>query len=119
YQYAHLPFEEMIALYSSCHIALITPLRDGMNLVSKEFVATRQDKKGVLVLSEMAGAARELTDAVLINPNDVNGLAEKMHFALSMPEDEQKKRMVRMQQRISEYSVSIWAEDFLEQLEKI
>lgn len=119
YQYAHLPFEEMIALYTSCNIALITPLRDGMNLVSKEFVATRQDKRGVLVLSEMAGAARELTDAVLINPNDVNGLAEKMYFALEMPEEEQEKRMVRMQQRISEYSVSIWAEDFLEQLEKI
>ena len=119
YQYAHLPFEEMIALYSCCNIALITPLRDGMNLVSKEFVATRQDKQGVLVLSEMAGAARELTDAVLINPNDINGLAEKMHFALEMPKDEQEKRMSRMQQRISEYSVSIWAEDFLEQLEKI
>ncbi|RYG51664.1 MAG: bifunctional alpha,alpha-trehalose-phosphate synthase (UDP-forming)/trehalose-phosphatase, partial [Chitinophagaceae bacterium] len=119
YQYAHLPFEEMIALYSCCNIALITPLRDGMNLVSKEFVATRRDKRGVLVLSEMAGAARELTDAVLINPNDVNGLAEKMYFALEMPEDEQERRMVRMQQRISEYSVSVWAEDFLEQLEKI
>ncbi|RYG48880.1 MAG: bifunctional alpha,alpha-trehalose-phosphate synthase (UDP-forming)/trehalose-phosphatase [Chitinophagaceae bacterium] len=119
YQYSHLAFEEMIALYSSCHIALITPLRDGMNLVSKEFVATRQDKKGVLVLSEMAGAARELTDAVLINPNDVNGLAEKMYYALQMPAGEQEKRMTRMQQRISEYSVSVWAEDFLEQLQKI
>ncbi|RYY66692.1 MAG: bifunctional alpha,alpha-trehalose-phosphate synthase (UDP-forming)/trehalose-phosphatase [Chitinophagaceae bacterium] len=119
YHYNHLSFEEMLALYSLCDVALITPLRDGMNLVAKEFVASRADKQGVLVLSEMAGAARELTDALLINPNDARELSAKIREALEMPPAEQELRMTRMQQRISYYHVRAWAEDFMAGLDGI
>lgn len=119
YQYNYLSFEEMVSLYTICDVALITPLRDGMNLVSKEFVASRSDKKGVLVLSEMAGAARELTDALLINPNDTKELAATIKDAVTMDEKEQELRMERMQKRISNYDVTAWAEDFMKGLETI
>ncbi len=119
YQYAHLEFAELMALYTSCDIALITPLRDGMNLVAKEFVASRQDKNGVLLLSEMTGAARELTDALMINPNDATGIAEKIKEALDMDKSTQENKMTLMQKRIKNYDVNIWAEDFLTQLRSI
>ncbi|MFL5772512.1 MAG: trehalose-6-phosphate synthase [Flavisolibacter sp.] len=101
YQYSCLDFEEMLALYTSCDLALVTPLRDGMNLVSKEFVASRKDKKGVLIISEMAGAARELTDALTINPNDILEMAEKIKTGLEMDEQQQKLSMENMQKRIA------------------
>src|SRR5687768_8181219 len=119
YQYNTLSFEEMLALYTSCHLALITPLRDGMNLVSKEFVASRKDKKGVLVLSEMAGAARELTDALTINPNDILETAQKIKIGLEMPEEEQALRLTNMQRRLSNYDVQAWADDFMSELQNI
>jgi trehalose 6-phosphate synthase/phosphatase len=93
YQYNSLDFEEMVSLYTICDLALITPLRDGMNLVAKEFIASRKDKRGVLILSEMAGAARELTDALIINPNDTLELAETIKQALVMEADEQRVRI--------------------------
>ena len=83
----------MMALYTACDLALITPLRDGMNLVAKEFVASRKDKKGVFIISEMAGAARELTDALTINPNDIIEMAEKIKEGLEMPEEEQSSEV--------------------------
>lgn len=116
YQYNSLSFEEMLALYTACDMALITPLRDGMNLVAKEFAASRKDKKGVLLLSEMAGASRELTTALLINPNDVIDIAEKIRAGLLMDEAEQRSRMEVMQKRISQYNVATWANDFITQL---
>ncbi len=119
YQYNTLSFEEMMALYTSCDMALITPLRDGMNLVSKEFVASRKDKKGVLVLSEMAGAARELTDALTINPNDILETAQKIKTGLEMPEEEQAIRLTNMQRRLSNYDVQAWADDFMSELQNI
>jgi len=119
YQYNHLVFEEMIALYTACDLALITPLRDGMNLVSKEFVASRKDKKGVLIISEMAGAARELTDALMINPNDISEIADKIKCGLEMSEEEQMYRMDTMQKRISSYDVKAWADDFMTELKAI
>jgi trehalose 6-phosphate synthase/phosphatase len=119
YQYNCLPFEEMISLYSACHVALITPLRDGMNLVSKEFVASRRDKKGVLILSEMAGAARELTDALTINPNDILELAQKIKVGLEMKEEEQKLRLENMQRRIGNYDVKEWVDDYMTELKNI
>ena len=119
YRYSSLSFDEMIALYSACHLALITPLRDGMNLVAKEFVATRQDKKGVLVLSEMAGAARELTDALCINPNDIIELAGAIHEGLQMPEEEQRVRMDAMQRRVAHYNVQTWAQEFVSELQRV
>ncbi|RYF86601.1 MAG: bifunctional alpha,alpha-trehalose-phosphate synthase (UDP-forming)/trehalose-phosphatase [Chitinophagaceae bacterium] len=119
YRYSSLPFNEMIALYTACDLALITPLRDGMNLVAKEFVASRKDKKGVLVISEMAGAARELTDALTINPNDVGEMAQKIKEGLDMEEVEQRFRMETMQRRISNYDVQTWGEDFISALKTI
>jgi trehalose 6-phosphate synthase/phosphatase len=119
YQYTHLDFEELIAMYTACDLALITPIRDGMNLVAKEFVASRKDKRGVLLLSEMAGAAKELTDALTINPNDTEGIAARIKEGLTMDEEEQESRITQMQKRIEQYDVTAWAEDFMTQLEVI
>lgn len=119
YQYQHLEFEELIALYTTCDAAVITPLRDGMNLVAKEFVASRKDKKGVLILSEMAGAAKELTEALLINPNDTVEIADTIKSALEMNEQEQADRLNAMQERIARYDVNVWSADFFDQLAKV
>ncbi len=119
YRYSSLSFDEMIGLYSVCHLALITPLRDGMNLVAKEFVASRPDKKGVLVLSQMAGAARELTDALCVNPNDIVELAAAIYEGLQMPEFEQRLRMDAMQRRVSHYNVQTWAQEFVSELKAV
>lgn len=116
YQYNSLEFNEMISLYSSCDLALITPMRDGMNLVSKEFVASRKDKQGVLVISEMAGAARELTDALIINPNDITEMANKIKEGLEMKKEDQAVNIENMQKRISNYDVQAWADDFMTEL---
>ncbi len=119
YQYNSLEFDELIAMYTFCDLALVTPLRDGMNLVAKEFIASRKDQKGVLVLSEMAGAARELTDALTINPNDIVEMGIKIKKGLEMDEEEQTKRIGIMQQRIKQYDINAWADDFLSQLRAI
>ncbi len=118
YRYQALPFDEISALYAKADIMLVTPLRDGMNLVAKEFVASHHDSDGVLVLSEMAGAATELTEAIQVNPNDYQMVADAILQALKMPKNEQKKRMKLMQDRISDYTISSWAEDFIIELEK-
>jgi trehalose 6-phosphate synthase/phosphatase len=119
YQYGHLEFNELLALYTTCDLALITPLRDGMNLVAKEFVASRSDLKGVLVLSELAGAAAELTEALLINPNDTDEIAENIRKGLEMPEDEQQTRLQQMRKRIKTYDVKTWAVDYFEEMENV
>jgi trehalose 6-phosphate synthase/phosphatase len=119
YRYGHLEFAELVGLYTSCDVALITPLRDGMNLVAKEFVASRKDQQGVLILSEMAGAARELSGALLINPNDTDEIADTIKKALEMPDGEQKVRINAMQQRIKKYNINTWAKDFFEKLSHV
>lgn len=96
---------------------LVTPLRDGMNLVAKEYIACRSDSTGVLLLSELAGAASELPEAVQINPSNRAMLARAMRRSLEMPMDEQKSRIQKMQRRISSYTVQMWAKDFLDQLD--
>src|SRR5690606_14690855 len=93
YQYRHLSFSELIACYTSCDIALVTPLRDGMNLVAKEFVASRKDRRGTLILSEFAGAANELTGAIIVNPNDIHNMKEAMLTAIALSESEQEERI--------------------------
>ncbi len=116
YFYRSFPIEALSAFYRMAHVALITPLRDGMNLVCKEYIASKLDKKGVLILSEMAGAAKELSDSLLINPNDVNQLAEAMHKALSMPEEQQKKHMSVMQNSLKRYNIHHWVKLFVDRL---
>lgn len=113
YFYHFFSFEELAALYFIADVALVTPLRDGMNLVAKEYVAIKQNNPGVLVLSEMAGAAVELTDALRINPNDTDEIEHAICQALEMPEEEQKERMHRMQAIISVQTVNKWAADFV------
>lgn len=116
YFYRSLPFEELIELYTSSDIAFLTPIRDGMNLVAKEYIASRIDQTGVLILSEMAGVSHEMNDALLINPNDYNQMAETLKFALEMPEEEQISRNKIIQKRIQRYNVEKWASDFMEVL---
>ena len=119
YLYRSLTFDELGALYTLADVALITPIRDGMNLVAKEFVATRTDKKGVLILSEMAGASLELSGAILINPTDKKKLSEAIIQALTMDEQEQSQRMQLMQDRIRVYDIFKWTEDYMDQLDII
>ncbi|SDK80617.1 trehalose 6-phosphate synthase/phosphatase [Catalinimonas alkaloidigena] len=116
YYYRSLPFETLTALYYCADIALITPFRDGMNLIAKEYVATKTDQQGVLILSEMAGAAKELTEALFINPNDIQGISDALHDALNMPSEEQRTRMQEMQSKVERYDVKNWAELFIDRM---
>lgn len=116
YQYKSVDFTRLAGLYFAADVALITPLRDGMNLVAKEFVSTRIDKRGVLILSETAGAAAELKEAIIVNPTDREEIAQAIKDALSMPVDEQMARNESMQARIRSYDVVKWADDFISQL---
>lgn len=117
YQFQNLGLEDLVSLYAKSDVALVTPLRDGMNLVAKEYVATKTKRTGVLILSEMAGAADELVEALQVNPNDIPELAQALKRALRMPKQEQKARMKHMQERIADYTVQKWGSDFIEQLD--
>ncbi|NLD99947.1 MAG: bifunctional alpha,alpha-trehalose-phosphate synthase (UDP-forming)/trehalose-phosphatase [Fibrobacter sp.] len=117
--YRSIPFTTLVALYYSADVALVTPMRDGMNLVAKEYVATKGNRPGVLILSEMAGAAREMGEAILVNPNNCEELAMAIKTALEMPSDEQMCRLKNMQKRLMRYDVRRWASDFLTKLEQV
>src|SRR5690554_466411 len=119
YFYRSLPFENLVDLYNYCEIALITPIRDGMNLVAKEFIASKSDGRGVLILSEMAGAAKEMSEAIIINPNNKPQIAEAIKKAIEMPLDEQIERNTVLQKRLKRYNVRKWATDFLNTLDKV
>ncbi len=119
YFYRSFSFEELIAMYDIADIALVTPLRDGMNLVAKEYLAAKRDQPGVLILSEMAGASIELQDALIINPNDKDEIEKAILQALTMPLEEKRERMSRMQQRIASRTVKRWANDFVKELRSI
>ncbi|MEA3223665.1 MAG: trehalose-phosphatase, partial [Thermodesulfobacteriota bacterium] len=116
YLYRFLPFNTLAALYSISDICLVTPVRDGMNLIAKEYLATRTDMKGVVVLSEMAGAARELGEAIIVNPNNNKEMVKALEDALAMTEDEKVQRNKTMLKRIQRYTVYRWAEDFMDRL---
>lgn len=117
YRYNHLSFHELCAIYNLADIGLVTPLRDGMNLVAKEYVAAKTDN-GVLILSELAGAASELSEAVLVNPMDKEEVCEAIQTALTMPEDVQRNKIQHLQQRLKDYTVVHWMNDFIRQLEE-
>ncbi|SFO84062.1 glucosylglycerol-phosphate synthase [Tranquillimonas alkanivorans] len=106
-----IPFDELVAYYRSADVAWITPLADGMNLVAKEFAACRTDGDGVLVLSEFAGAAIELTSAVLANPFSYKSMDRALIQAMDMEEDERRGRMEKMRETIRRYDIKSWAED--------
>jgi trehalose 6-phosphate synthase/phosphatase len=118
YHYRSVTFTELVALYSMADVALITPLRDGMNLVAKEYLASKPDGRGVLILSEVAGAARELSEALQINPNHAQEIAQAIYDALCMEPDEQERRNRLMQERIRTYDAAHWVESFLSALRR-
>lgn len=119
YFYHGFPFEELMALYHIANFALVTPVRDGMNLVAKEYIAVKRDQPGMLILSEMAGAAAELSQAIIINPNNIDEIEEALLEALKMTDEEKKTRMGKMRQTLSRQTVSKWAHDFTKELASI
>jgi trehalose 6-phosphate synthase len=116
--YLHSTYDrhELVALYLAADVLVVTPLRDGMNLVAKEYVAARVDERGVVVLSEFAGAADQLVDAVLVNPHDIDGVKAALLEALYMPEQQQERRMRSMRTQVRTYDVNRWAQEFLASL---
>ena len=110
--------EELILHYRSADVLLVTPLRDGMNLVAKEYIASRFDFGGMLVISETAGAASELPEAVIVNPNDIDAIAKGIKSALEMPKTEKTSRNKIMHNRLRRYDVDFWANEFLNALDR-
>lgn len=117
YQFKFLPFEELLGLYRLSDVAMITPLRDGMNIIAKEYIASRKDKTGVLILSETAGVSEELYEAIIVNPNDKEEIIRALITALEMDINEQKRRNKIMQKHLRNYDVSAWANLFLGKLD--
>jgi trehalose 6-phosphate synthase len=113
YMHSSYPREEMAALYRMADIMVVTPYRDGMNLVAKEYVATRVDDDGALVLSEFAGAAEELRQAWLVNPYDLNGMKAALREAYDADEAELSRRMRAMRATIRRHDVDAWARSFM------
>lgn len=114
----YLDYLDILALYRTADACLVSPLHDGLNLVSKEFVSARSDGDGVLVLSQFTGAARELTDAVIINPYDSDSFADAIRLALEMPAEERAKRMKKMREVVEQNNIYRWAGKVLSQLLK-
>lgn len=119
YYYRSISFNRLIAWYKMAPIALITPFRDGMNLVAKEYIATKDDGKGVLILSEMAGAAKELVSALQVNPNNLHDIADSIYYALEMDEEEKIEHIRSMQKVAKRNNVNRWATIFLSNLLKV
>ena len=116
YLYRSLPFDDLLAYYAAADVMAVTPLRDGMNMVAKEYVAACTDDDGVLILSEFAGAAQELSHALIVNPHDVDGVATSLDAALSMPPAERRRRMKALRRKVTRRDVHAWAQSFLEAL---
>ena len=116
YIYRSRPFKKLISLYSAADIALVTPVRDGMNLVAKEYVAAKNDNNGVLILSGTAGAAEELGEALIVNVHNKNEIVDAIKKALTMPQKEKKSRMETMRKRILEYDIKRWTQSFIESI---
>jgi len=113
-----LPRQELVAYYRAADVMLVSPLRDGMNLVCKEFVASRPDLGGVLVLSEFAGAAREMRRAILVNPRDIDGLVQSVNDALTLPRQDARQRMAILRMVVRRHDVHSWASEFVEVLSR-
>ncbi len=116
YFFRAFSFEGLAALYGMSDVLLVTPLRDGMNLIVKEYIATRKDKQGVVVLSETTGAASELGEAILVNPNNNEEIADAIDQAFLTSIEDQIKANTLMHQRLEHYNVDVWAKEFLRRL---
>lgn len=119
YFYQSFSFDMLTALYATANICLVTPMRDGMNLVCKEYVASRVNNDGSLILSEMAGASKELIDAIIVNPNNIQEISAALETALLMPKDEQQKRMMQMRALIKKFNINQWAKIFMDRLKEV
>ncbi len=119
YRYEHLEPPELVLYYRMADFAMVTSLHDGMNLVAKEFVASQVEGKGVLICSEFAGAAEALDNALLINPYDVEGVADTLKQAIEMSIGERAQRMARLQEHISEYNIYKWLAEIFIELDRI
>jgi len=119
YLHTSYPREEMAALYRAADVMVVTPLRDGMNLVAKEYVACRQADDGALVLSEFAGAAKELRQAYLVNPHDINGLKDRLVEAMNDSPRSKARRMRIMRRQVVEHDIDRWAANFLDDLQQV
>jgi trehalose 6-phosphate synthase/phosphatase len=118
YMYRSLPFHRLLPLYSLADVALVTPVRDGMNLVAKEYVASRTDDSGVLILSGTAGAEAELGEALVVNVYSKEAIVDALSQALKMPREEQMQRMETMRQRILDYDIHRWTRSFIAGIEE-
>ncbi|RYZ97985.1 MAG: bifunctional alpha,alpha-trehalose-phosphate synthase (UDP-forming)/trehalose-phosphatase, partial [Sphingobacteriaceae bacterium] len=119
YFYRSFPIETLSALYHTADICLVTPMRDGMNLVSKEYVASRTQETGVLILSEMAGASKELIDAIIVNPSNISSMTQAMVLGLTMSTIEQGRRMKLMRQVVSKFNIYHWVRIFTERMKEV
>ncbi|RBL90570.1 bifunctional alpha,alpha-trehalose-phosphate synthase (UDP-forming)/trehalose-phosphatase [Chitinophaga flava] len=119
YFYRSFPVQVLSALYNFADICLVTPMRDGMNLVTKEYVASRNNNDGVLILSEMAGASKELSDAIIVNPNNIGAITQAIVDALNMPLPEQQRRMKQMRQIVSKFNIHHWVKLFMTRLQEV
>ncbi|NRF40019.1 bifunctional alpha,alpha-trehalose-phosphate synthase (UDP-forming)/trehalose-phosphatase [Pedobacter foliorum] len=119
YFYRSFSVEFLSALYSTADICLVTPMRDGMNLVSKEYVASRTNNDGVLVLSEMAGASKELNDALIVNPTNIGETMRAIVRAIEMPMEEQITRMTSMRHIVKKFNINLWVKNFMDKLKEV
>lgn len=119
YFYRSFSIEFLSAIYGTADICLVTPMRDGMNLVSKEYVASRAQQDGVLILSEMAGASKELHDALIVNPNNIGDIIQAILQAINMPAEEQRARMKSMQSIVTKYDIHLWVKNFMDKLKEV
>lgn len=119
YFYRSFPMEDLSAFYRMADVALVTPMRDGMNLVCKEYVASKLDKRGVLILSEMAGASKELSEAIIVNPNDKHQVRDAIKRALEMSVEEQESHMEIMQATLKKFNIHHWVDLFMTRLKEV
>ncbi len=115
----HHSHEEIRPFYETADLCLVTSLHDGMNLVAKEYIGTREDESGVLILSQFTGASRELRDALIVNPYDIEEMAEAIHVALEMDPSDQKARMRRMRETLKNRNIYHWAADLIAALAQV
>ena len=115
----HHSHEEIRPFYETADLCLVTSLHDGMNLVAKEYVGARDDETGVLILSQFAGASRELRDALIVNPYDIEEMAEAIHVGLEMDPSDQKARMRRMRETLKNRNIYYWAADLIAALAQV
>ena len=119
YYYRSVNEEMLSALYNMADICLVTPMRDGMNLVCKEYVASRTDNTGVLILSEMAGAAKELVDAIIVNPNNTSDICDAILQAISMSAEEQQCRMIQLRNMVLKFNINHWVKVYMQRLNEV